>query len=74
MLGKQQESGGNLYWTGVFAGTRTYSMIRRALELKQALNTYIAQLWMSSNDLDTETYNQDYLQESKWKNLEVIKD
>ncbi len=29
---------------------------------------------MSFDDLDTETYDQDYLQESKWKNLEVIKD
>jgi hypothetical protein len=49
-------------------------MIRHALELKQALNTYIVQLRVSSNILDNETYEQDYLIESKWKNLEVIKD
>jgi hypothetical protein len=43
----------------------TYSMIRRALELKQALNTYTAQLRVSSNALDNETYEQDYLSDSK---------
>jgi hypothetical protein len=51
----------------------TYSMIRRALELKQALNTYASQLRSSSNTLDTETYEQDYLSDSEWKNLELIK-
>jgi hypothetical protein len=49
-------------------------MIRRALELKQALNTYITQLRVSSDILNNETYEQDYLTESEWKNLEVIKD
>jgi hypothetical protein len=48
-------------------------MIRRALELKQALNTYIAQLRVSFNVLDNETYKQDYLSDSEWKNLELIK-
>jgi hypothetical protein len=47
-------------------------MIRRALELKQALNTYTAQLRVSSDPLDIETYHDDYLSESKWKHLEVI--
>jgi len=48
-------------------------MIRRALELKQALNMYASQLRSSSNTLDTEMYEEDFLTESKWKNLELIK-
>jgi hypothetical protein len=48
-------------------------MICCALELKQALNTYTAQLWVSSNTLDAKTYKQNYLLESEWKNLELIK-
>ena len=51
----------------------TYSMIRRALELKQALNTYASQLRNSTNTLDSETYNEDFLTESEWENLELIK-
>jgi hypothetical protein len=48
-------------------------MIRHALELKQALNTYTTQLQVSSNALDNETYKQDYLSDFEWKNLELIK-
>jgi len=48
-------------------------MIRRALELKQALNTYASQLRNSTNTLDSETYNEDFLTESEWENLELIK-
>jgi hypothetical protein len=40
-------------------------MIRCALELKQALNTYIAQLRVSSDPINTKTYNDDYLSESE---------
>jgi hypothetical protein len=36
-------------------------MIRRALELKEALNTYAAQLRVSTDDLNKETFNQDYI-------------
>jgi hypothetical protein len=32
-------------------------MIRRALELKEALNTYAAQLCVFTNDLDKETFD-----------------
>jgi hypothetical protein len=35
----------------------TYSIIRRALELKEALNTYTAQLYVLSNTLNKETFN-----------------
>ncbi len=52
----------------------TYSMIRRALELKQALNTYAAQLRVSTDALDKEVYDEDYLSEAEWKSLEIIKD
>ncbi len=40
-------------------------MICCALELKQALNIYIAELWTSSNSLNIKTCKQDYLIESK---------
>jgi hypothetical protein len=36
-------------------------MIRRALELKDALNTYAAQLRVLKEALNKETFNQDYL-------------
>jgi len=36
-------------------------MIRRALELKEALDTYAVKLRVSIEDLDTETYKEDYL-------------
>jgi hypothetical protein len=49
-------------------------MIRCALELKQALITYAAQLCVSTDPLDTETYDKDYLLDAKWKKLEIIKD
>jgi hypothetical protein len=42
-----------------------YSMIRHALELKQALNTYALQLRSSSNTLDNEMYKEDFLTESE---------
>ena len=48
-------------------------MIYYTLKLKQALNTYTSQLRSSSNTLDNETYKEDFLTESKWKNLELIK-
>jgi hypothetical protein len=48
-------------------------MIRRALELREALNTYAAQLRVSTDDLDKEVFNKDYLSPDKWKSLEIIK-
>jgi hypothetical protein len=47
-------------------------MICRALELKQALITYVAQLCASTDPLDKETYDKDYLLDIEWKNLEII--
>jgi len=52
----------------------TYAMIRRALELKQALITYAAQLRVSTDPLDKEIYDEDYLLDKEWKNLEIIKE
>ena len=49
-------------------------MICCALELKQALITYAAQLRVSTEPLNKETYNKDYLLDAEWKNLEIIKD
>jgi hypothetical protein len=49
-------------------------MIRRALELKEALNTYAAQLRGSKDALDKEVSDNDYLSDNKWKALEIIKE
>jgi hypothetical protein len=48
-------------------------MIRHALELKEALNTYAAQLRVSTNNLDKETFDQDYITPKEWTALEMIK-
>ena len=72
-IGKATRKRWKLVLDGGIRWNATYSMIRRALELKQALNTYTAQLRVSSNILDNETYKQDYLSDSEWKNLELIK-
>lgn len=52
----------------------TYLMIRRALELKEALNTYAAQLNVSKDVLDKETFNNDYLSSEEWDILFFIKE
>jgi len=49
-------------------------MIRRALELKEALNTYVAQLRGSKDALDKEVSDNDYLSDDEWHALEIIKD
>ena len=36
-------------------------MIRRALELRKALNTYAVKLKVSKDSLDQETFDNDYL-------------
>jgi hypothetical protein len=51
-----------------------YSMVRRALELREALDTYAAKLNVSKEPLDVETFQQDYLDEDEWHALELIKD
>jgi hypothetical protein len=52
----------------------TYMMIRRALELKEALNAYCVKLRVSKEDLDQETFLQDYLTDDEWTALEIIRD
>jgi hypothetical protein len=51
----------------------TYCIICRALELKEALNTYVAQLCILIDDLNKEVFNKDYLSLNKWKSLNIIK-
>ncbi len=48
-------------------------MIRRALELQEALDTYAAKLSVSKDVLDLETFNDDYLTADKQTALEIIK-
>jgi hypothetical protein len=52
----------------------SYSMIRRALELREALNTYAAKLKVSKDSLDQETFDNDYLTDNEWEVLEMIKE
>src|SRR5271168_5406254 len=51
----------------------TYLMIRRALELREALDIYAGKLRVSNEALDEETYQQDYLTPEEWEALEIIK-
>ena len=50
----------------------SYAMIRRALELKDPLNVYCAQLRMSTDPDDKEVCEKDYLNPTEWKTLEKI--
>jgi hypothetical protein len=50
----------------------SYSMIRRALELREALDTYAFQLRLSKEDFDTETFQNDYLSDNEWETLRLI--
>jgi hypothetical protein len=52
----------------------SYSMISRALLLREALDAYAFKLRLSKDDLDLEIHNNDYLTEAEWATLEVIKD
>jgi len=49
-------------------------MIRRALELQEALDIYALKLHRNSDAFDQETYDNDYLSEQEWKALAIIKD
>jgi hypothetical protein len=64
-VGKAAGKRWKLVLDGGIRWNATYSIIRRALELKQALNTYASQLRSSFNTLDTETYKEDFLTESE---------
>jgi hypothetical protein len=52
----------------------SYSMICRALLLREALNTYAAMLKVSKDELDIETFENDYLDNDEWETLSLIKD
>ena len=49
-------------------------MIRRALELQEALDIYALKLHRNGDDFDQETYNNDYLSPREQKALRIIKD
>jgi hypothetical protein len=52
----------------------SYLMVRRAIELKDALNTYAAQLNVSKDKFDKETFLEDYLDEDEWGTLALIQE
>ena len=49
-------------------------MVLRALQLREALDTYAARLRLSKDDLDQEIYNYDYLTDNEWATLQIIKE
>jgi len=49
-------------------------MIRRALELRPALDVYAAMLHVSTDSFDKETFEQDYLNDREWDALAIIRD
>jgi hypothetical protein len=51
-----------------------YAMVLRALQLREALDTYAAKLRLSKDDLDREIYNYDYLSDNEWATLKIIKE
>ena len=52
----------------------SYSMIRRALELREALELYQSKLRGAADAYDLETYNDDFLLPHEWDTLALIKD
>ena len=52
----------------------TYSMVRRGLELREALNDYAAITHVSKDTFDQETFDKDYLSDDEWDTLAIIKD
>ena len=50
----------------------SYAMVTRALLLRPALDQYAAKLRVSKDDLDVETYQEDYLDDKEWETLELI--
>ncbi len=52
----------------------TYLIIRQALELQEAIDTYAVKLHMSKEDFDQETFQQDYLTDEEQDTLTLIKD
>ena len=49
-------------------------MIRRALELRQALSEYQRKLKASKDEFDAETFKHDCLSDDDWEILEIIRD
>ncbi len=52
----------------------TYAMIRRAIDLREALNIYALKLRVSTDPYDVETFNDDYLTDKEWDALTIIRD
>jgi hAT family C-terminal dimerisation region len=51
----------------------SFSMILRALLLRDALDTYAFKLKVSKDELDRETFDNDYLDDDEWETLDLIK-
>jgi hypothetical protein len=70
-------AGGKIWKLLLDGGIRwnaSYSMIRRAIELKEALNAYAAKLQVSAELLDREVFAYDFIEERDWQTLSVIQD
>jgi hypothetical protein len=47
-------------------------MISRALDLREALDTYAFVLQISEDKLDLKTFHEDYINDNEWKTLALI--
>ena len=73
-IGKATGKKQKLVLDGGVRWNSTYLMIRRALELKEALNQYANDLRDEPDELDKETYLEDYIIITNQKVLVIIKD
>jgi hypothetical protein len=73
-IGKAAGKQWKLVLDGGIRWNSTYLMIRRALELKEALNQYANDLRDETDELDKETYSEDYITTTDWKALAIMKD
>jgi hypothetical protein len=72
--GKAQGKMWKLVLDGGVRWNASYQMICRALELREALDTYALRLNVSKDAFDRETFTEDYLSDDEWDALSLIKD
>jgi hypothetical protein len=72
-IGKAEGKRWKLVLDGGIRWNSTYLMIRRALELREALDRYASKLRVSKDPLDLETHEQDYIIPEEWDALQIMK-
>jgi hypothetical protein len=72
--GKAQGKVWKVILDGGIRWNSSYAMIIRALDLRDALDTYAIKLRVSKDALDLKTYEQDYLTDDEWSTLKLMGD